>query len=354
MSTHVSPTRSRARSWWAGAACLFVGVLLAGCLPESTGSDGFPSIQMLEARALLRVQGKAASDPESLRERYLSRAYPALPAPTDAIMAVATIRESTIDGFRVLTLVPKSNATNQRLIYTHGGAYVEQMSSGYWDMLARLIEETGATVVVPDYPLAPEHNVRESLQFLEKVYRNLLEEVPANNIIMGGDSAGGGLTLAQLYTYRDLGLPMPGKVFLFSPWVDVTLSNPDVVALEKLDPILSVDMLAQSARWWAAGEDLRSPRLSPTFGDLRGLPPIRIFQGTADLFVSDVRAFAEKLPATHVRINSSETSAGVLAKGSHGYFEYPGSIHAFSILPFFPEGQDVYARVGAFVREDAR
>ncbi len=190
----------------------------------------------------------------------------------------------------------------------------------------------GASVTVPIYPLAPEHTYRAAFPELETVYRNVLRDHADEAIVLCGDSAGGGLALAQAHHYRDLGLRPPDRLVLFSPWLDITMSNPDAVAIEPHDALLGIPALVQCGRWWAGGDDPRSPLLSPIFGDLSGLPPIDVVHGTADLLIPDARKLKEKVSA---------------AGGTIHLHEYPGAFHVFVSVPFLPEARDAFDHVAA-------
>jgi len=213
---------------------------------------------------------------------------------------------------------------------------VNPLVSAHWRIIRQLIEKTGAAVTVPVYPLAPEHNYRATYSLLEQVYREVLASTPAAQVVFCGDSAGGGLALGQALYYRDIGLPLPGRVVLFSPWLDITMCNPGAASGEKDDVMLALPGLIEAGQWWADGDDRRLPVLSPLFGDLSGLPPIDVFQGTHDLFIADSRLLAEKVGA---------------AGGEIHLHEYEGAFHVFVRATFTPEARDAFEKVADAVRD---
>lgn len=141
---------------------------------------------------------------------------------------------------------------------------------------------------MPIYGLAPTHDHHAGAKFLTAVYRDLLGEFDATRITVIGDSAGGGLALAVAQSLPKSDLPQPSRLVLLSPWLDVTLSNPDIAAMEHKDPWLNRAPLADFAHAWANGTELDSAELSPINGPLHNLPPIEVFVGTHDIVYPDV------------------------------------------------------------------
>ncbi|MFG2961211.1 alpha/beta hydrolase [Streptomyces sp. NPDC048291] len=135
--------------------------------------------------------------------------------------------ESEVSGIPVLRLEPRERADGQHLIYTHGGGYVRPPITAHWWILDRITRDTGVTVTVQLYRLAPEGDAEQAYSALRAVYVRTVAEAGAANIRLVGDSAGGALALGQAITYRDRGEPLPRQVALFSLHLDLTtLSNP--------------------------------------------------------------------------------------------------------------------------------
>lgn len=289
-----------------------------------------PSLPMEAVKIYLRLRklSTAPTTEESLRQRSAPQ-----PAPIKAALrALCDVQERQVQGQKVFTLRPKGRKSDWHILYTHGGAYIRPLLSNHWDGLEALIKATGATVTVPTLPLAPEHTYQAAFAVLEEVYLGVLRETPPSKVVLMGDSAGGGLALAQAIRYRDLGLPRPGRVILFAPWLDITLADPASRKVEPRDVILGVDALREYGQWWAGGDDPRGPLLSPLYADLHDLPPIDVFQGTDDLLVVDARNFHRRASAAGAEVRLHET---------------PGGFHVFMIAPMLPEAQEVYGQIGA-------
>ncbi|MBG6218469.1 acetyl esterase/lipase [Arthrobacter sp. CAN_A6] len=262
---------------------------------------------------------------------YPGRQYPEAAAMPRSLTTLHSIQERLVDGVRTITVRPRKGATRLHIIYTHGGVYINELSRPHWWIVAELIRRTGATVTVPLYRLAPESTYREVFPYLTSVYREVLLTSDADDVVLAGDSAGGGLAIAQCWAFTGAGLPMPSRIIAFSPWLDVTGTNPDVPRYEKIDPMLSVPGAVRAGSWWAGGDDPRTPLVSPACApaDMLGsLPPIRIYQGTRDVCMPDAVVFRDR---------ALEAGADVVLR------EYPGAFHVFPGLPWLPESRAAYA-----------
>ena len=244
-------------------------------------------------------------------------------------------------GLPVHTLTPREpggglSRTARRMIYLHGGGYSAPIHSAHWKMVAKVAVENDLTVVVPTFALAPEGSGQEGIERLLALYREL-EDISGPVDYLAGDSSGGGFAYAFIQRIRDEGLKAPRLVFLFSPWLDVTLGNPDIDPLTRMETILDVPTLRHFGRAWAGGEDPRSSSVSPIFGDLTGLPPVHLFIGTKDIFVADCRALVAKARETHADV---------------WFYEYFGAFHVFMWLGWLPESRDVFRKIREITRSD--
>ncbi|MFG2727818.1 alpha/beta hydrolase fold domain-containing protein [Streptomyces canus] len=255
--------------------------------------------------------------------KSLCRPQPDAPLPA-ALRRSCTITTDTVHGRQVITLTPKSGRSNTHLIYTHGGAYIYPMLRMHWAIIATLIRHTGARVTVPLYGLAPEHTADDAYGLLEAVYRTVTEQAGDDPVFLAGDSAGAGLAVGQAIRYRELGLQAPDGLFLFSPWVDVTMANPDITALTSLDPILAPQGLAAAGRDWAGDRDTTDPLVSPLYDTLKELPQMFIYQGGHDIFLPDAEEFAAKAEAAGTKVSLSI---------------YPAAFHVFIAAPWTPEAR---------------
>ncbi len=290
------------------------------------------SLRMQLARLMVKLGGKPPADAAELERRYLQRTYPVAARITRSIRRGCTVHETRIDGHIVHTLRPRQHRSSWHIIYTHGGGFVDALVKAHWDIIVKLIDATGATVTVPLYPLAPEHQFDRAFEFLEQVYRHVLTEVDPANLILCGDSAGGNLALTQTLHFRNRGLPLPAHLILFSPVADASASNPDMVTLEQQDVMLRLSAVQQWGRWWSGSSSLTSPLLSPLYGDLRKLPPMQLYIGTDDLLLADARLLRDRV---------------IDAGGRIAYHETPGAIHDFMGATFTPEARKVYRDIAA-------
>jgi acetyl esterase/lipase len=258
------------------------------------------------------------------------RVYPSPASVPGYLKRKAELKEWSVQGKPVYTLHPYEGRKNVHIIYTHGGAYVLPLQGIHWFIIYQLVM-SGASVTVPVYGLAPEHTYRETFSELEAVYRYLLDSVGDGKIVLCGDSAGGGLALAQAVHYRHLGLRAPDRIILFSPWLDITLAHKDLPAFDAKDVMLAIPGLRECGRWWAGGDDPKSPLLSPLNAEMAGLPLIDCFMGTEELLLPDARRLANKVAASG---------------GEMLLYEYPGGFHDIIAATFTPEAKDVFAKVG--------
>ncbi len=238
--------------------------------------------------------------------------------------------ESTLNGFRVTTLTPHRGASGTELIYLHGGAYVNPLVRAHWSIIGAIMKRTGATVTVPSYGLAPRHTAADAYPLLETIYSDVLQRAQGADVYLAGDSAGGGLALGLSIALRDKGTPPPAGVFLFSPWLDASMSNASASALVPQDVMLDVPGLAWCGMQWAGSTDVRDPRISPLYGDLSGLPPTYIYQGGHDIFLADVMKFADKAAATGMQLDLQVSIDG---------------FHVFVGAPGLPESRTVFRHV---------
>lgn len=180
------------------------------------------------------------------------------------------------------------------VLYIHGGAYTEEILPFHLNFCAHLAERLNAFVLVPIYPLAPNHIWKETYDLLTTLYQEMLTEIK-NEITIMGDSAGGGLAIAFCQYLRTIGLRQPDHLIGLSPWVDICMEDTDYEPYRPLDPMLDVAGLQTIAKAWAGGLDLRDPKLSPMFGNNLGLPKTLLITGTREILYPDICKFYEKM-----------------------------------------------------------
>lgn len=207
----------------------------------------------------------------------------------------------TAGGVKCERVVPADALHGRQLLYLHGGGYTGGSPRSHRPLVARLAEASRATATVPDYRLGPEHACPAAVEDAIAVYRWMLEEgAEPEALIVAGNSAGGGLTLAMALSLKDLGLPQPAGLFVISPWADLTQGHATYRTKADEDPMITKAGLDQSAEAYLGGLDARDPRASPVFGDFAGLAPLLIQVGSEEALLGDSLMVAER--AGHARV----------------------------------------------------
>ncbi|MEP3653878.1 MAG: alpha/beta hydrolase [Litorimonas sp.] len=203
-----------------------------------------------------------------------------------------------ISGETVWIIHPKSGPGGAAYIHFHGGAYILGLMSLHFGLAAQLSDRAGVSVVLPDYPLAPNAEVEEITDFANQVYDYAADRW--NAVKIGGGSAGGNLAMALALYRKGKGLSQPDHILLMSPWVDLEMSHPANDGPSDEVCFSDATDLRRAAKLYAGDIAVEDPRVSPTFADLSGLAPISIFTGDVDLLHTDILIFAEKAKAVGV------------------------------------------------------
>ena len=212
----------------------------------------------------------------------------------------------------------------QTVFYFHGGAYVNQPNNQQLTMSARTAKETGAEVVLMVYPKEPVYTCEDAYDACISYYLEYIETHDCGKIVFMGDSAGGGLALGIAEVIKETGEKSPEELILISPWADASMTNPDIDKYLDVDPMLGKDGLAKMGQVWAGDLDIKDPRVSPIYGDLKGLCPVLLTTGTWEVLYPDTLLLKEKLE-----------DAGVECR----YIEKDRMIHCYPITPI-PEAKD--------------
>lgn len=259
--------------------------------------------------------------------------------PSGRLRSLCTVQQRREHGDRVFDLVPrrggKSFSRNLpfHLFYLHGGAFSIDIGFVHWQFIEAMIRLTGCSARVPLYPLAPEHGHEEALASALAHYRALCAEVAPERIVIMGDSAGGGLSLALAQALGPARLPQPGHIVLLSPWLDLTMSDPATLAQEAHDPVIKAEAALAAARMYAGDLPLEDPRVSPVYGEVRGLAPVTVLTGTSDLLYADARRLADRMKDEGQQLD---------------LWEYPEMVHAWMLLPL-PEAFQARERIAAML-----
>lgn len=289
-------------------------------------------------RGIASVLAKiAALPPQSglslaARRTLYDKALRAFPVGAD-VEVEATI----LGGVPGERITPPESAADTCLLYLHGGGYCIGSPRSHRHLAAAIAREAKASAVVPEYRLAPEFPFPAAVDDALAVYRTLLDSgLPARRITIAGDSAGGGLTLACLLAAREAGLPLPGAAVCLSPWVDLTCGGASHAALAAVDPLVDRADLTRFRAHYVGACDPRVPLASPLYADLRGLPPLLIQVGDAEVLLDDARSLAACAQAAGVPVQLEV---------------WPRMIHVWQwYWPMLDEGEAAIRGIGEFIR----
>lgn len=227
-------------------------------------------------------------------------------------------------------------APQRTVLYFHGGGYFSCGLDTHRPVVAAISLRAQARVLSVDYRLAPEHPCPAAVEDALAWYRDVLSDTPAAQIVLAGDSAGGGLVVACLQAALQQGLPMPAGAVLFSPWVDLASTGESVQAQARTDVMFNPENLVDAAQLYLAGRSATDPVASPLYGDMVGLPPLLIFASQSEILLSDSTRLHDKARAAGV------TSQLVLQ---------PNMPHVWPIMVMLPEAKASLRQVAAFMRE---
>lgn len=229
------------------------------------------------------------------------------------------------------------NPADKAIFYTHGGGYVSGNCADHRMHVAKFVKASGIPALLYDYRLAPEHPFPAAMEDTLTAYRWLLDQgVAPSNIIIVGESAGGGLCLASLLAIRDEHLPLPAAGVALSPWTDLTCSGESYRknAMRDISTLGSWDVWGGN---YLGKNDPQNPWISPLYGDLHGLPPILIEVGDAEILLDDSVQFAEKARQAGVEIT---------------LHVWNDMVHCFPLLaPMFPEATRAWEETIGYIQE---
>lgn len=247
--------------------------------------------------------------------------------PTSKQERGVAVRRDEFQDRCVWTIAPEKGDISATVLFWHGGGYVYPPMAGHWDFFGLMARKFGWRIIAPLYPLAPESDAAATTRFATDLYADLVarEGTPT---LMGGDSAGGGLTAATAMALRDAGVAMPKGLLLICPWLDANPGHADQAGIEPRDAILTIAGLRDAGALYAGAAGVRDWRASPIHGDWSGLPPILAFGGGDDILVTDARRLKDNVPSVD-------------------YEEQAGLIHDWPIF-VFPESKTAQARMAGF------
>jgi epsilon-lactone hydrolase len=284
----------------------------------------------LVIRSVVKRWLSACRTPQDLR-KALSLAPPLSPRGV-------RYSQATLGGVSGEWAEPKKSAANlATLLYLHGGGYVA-MSARTHRAITGGFALRGFRVFAADYRLAPEYRFPAAVDDVTAVWRALRAQIEGP-IVVAGDSAGGGLSVALLLNLRDQREPGPAAACLFSPWTDLAIAGVSLIVNRDCDPMQASDGLRMLATAYLGEADPRAPLVSPIYGDLVGLPPLLIFVGNTEILLDDSKRLAKRA-----------RSGGVIVD----LRIYPDMPHVWPLLSvIMPEGRKALDEAAAFLQAAA-
>ena len=220
--------------------------------------------------------------------------------PTEEIKQVCEVKEERYNGRKVFIIKSKqAQNTEKYILYFHGGSYVAEISLLHWEFLQNLAIDTNATIIVPDYPLTPKYHYTDVFNMIEPMYKKIVEKIDSDKLIVMGDSAGGGMSLALCEKIGEQDIPQPSKLILLSPWLDVRLENTEILETEKNDKQLNKQAL-QLAGIAYIGDNESTYLVNPVDGPLDKLKNVIIYTGTYDILNPDVHILEQRANEVNV------------------------------------------------------
>jgi acetyl esterase/lipase len=291
----------------------------------------------------------------SLRARLVRIAYRLVMKKSEAGLSFVEIRQRFARTERLTPRPPRGTRTtsvsaggvpgllvetpasrpDRHLLYLHGGAYAFGSPQLYRHFTWRMANAARARVLIVDYRLAPEHPYPAGLEDAVTAWRWLIGNgaKPAGMMI-AGDSAGGGLTLATMLALRDRGLPLPAAAAVMSPWTDLALTGPSFRSNAASDPMLVAADVPRFAAAYLAGADARDPYASPLYADAHGLAPTLIQAGSDEILRDDAVRMAEKMRAAGCDVELQI---------------WPFMPHTWHLLaPILPEAREAIGEIARF------
>lgn len=250
-----------------------------------------------------------------------------------------TLEEISIGNIPSLWINTPEVVKKHVVLYLHGGGYVQGSLNTHKGLCSRISRTSKSRILMIDYRLAPENLYPAALEDSVAAYLWLIDDegIDPKNIVISGDSAGGGLTAATLLKLRDIGITLPSGGVLLSPWTDLDITGDSVRTKRRIDPMIDASGLFFIASLYLGDEDPKNPYISPLYADLKGLPPLLIQVGSAELLLDDSTRFAEKAKSAGVDVTLDV---------------WEDMIHVFQAFALWaPEGEQAIEKIGEFIQK---
>ena len=210
------------------------------------------------------------------------------------------------------------------ILYLHGGAFINEINYQHLLYCFLLSRKLDSYVLAPVYPLAPLNKSTQTYELVTELYKNLLER---QNLILMGDSSGGGFVHSFCQYLKSIDLDQPDKIITFSPWVDISMSNTPYD--NESDPILGEVGLREIGKTWAGELDTKDYRVSPLFGDNTGMADCLIFAGDDEIFYEDIKKYVDNLKSDGVNVR---------------FITGSGLFHIYPLFPM-PEAREAFKEI---------
>ena len=257
------------------------------------------------------------------------------PLTPENIKKLFDVSEFQIMNKSIITVQPKSNAGNTHILFFHGGAYVVEGNTMHWKIIETIVQKLNCKVSYIDYPLAPEYTYKTTFKMVQESFDRLTKEYPNEEFIFMGDSAGGGLALAFAQKLLNENAAIqPVKNILFSPWLDLSMQNPEIKKQELVDKLLPLQGLINAGLQYSGGDDMNNYLFSPINGKFEGLGKTLVFYGTHELFYPDCKLLAERVKGI----------------GNFTFHEFPEMQHDWVIFPI-PEAKEALDLAIDFIKK---
>ena len=297
-----------------------------------------PSLSARLTNLMARVMVKRVLNAPELKLQAVRRAMASRTGMPNAFPSGVRIERSTVPALPGEWITPAAVTTPGVILFMHGGGYVAGSPKTHRALTTWLAHRAGMRLFSLDYRLAPEHPFPAGLDdAMRAVHALVAAGTPLSQIVLCGDSAGGGLVLATMLRLRDEGAALPAAAALICPLTDCTGASKSLVTNAESEPLLGLRHRDAAMRYYAGETPLEHPYLSPLFADLRGLPPMIVEASRIEVLWDDAAQFVEKAKAAGVDIT---------------FVPHDGLAHDWHVMvPFTPEARDSVRRIGAFLAQ---
>jgi epsilon-lactone hydrolase len=301
---------------------------------NTTYHNEYPADQaaMEAMRAELRLHPALEFGPEA------RPVFDELIARTPAALNVS-YEAATVGGVPGWWCRPSNAIEGAAILYLHGGAYILGSAAAYRRFAGQIAARAKAAAFIADYRLAPEHRFPGAVDDAIAAYQGLSAE-GHSRLALVGDSAGGGLALSLLLlttaASKTGSVLQPAAAAVMSPWTDLALTGDSIATRSSADPLITRDALEKAARLYLGEQDLCDPQASPLYGNLMGLPPVRLHVGEDEILLDDSRRFAERI--------------GIVG-GSAQLHVWQGMVHVFPAnIELLQAAREALDDIGEFLR----